>query len=70
MYEVELQYFKRNGKYYCNGEYKTDKAYMFEISDEVNQMKVENKLPGVQGNEWIIYVNAPKHPNGFPVLII
>lgn len=70
MYEIELQYFKRNGKYYTEGKYKTDKEQMHEIHDEINDMKKKNNLPGVSGGDYIIYVNADKHPNGYPMLII
>jgi len=70
MYEIELQYFTPNGKYYTEGIYNTEKEYMFEVLHEVKQMKKDEKLPCISGSNWIVYVNAEKHPSGYPLLIL
>lgn len=70
MYKVELQYFKQGGKFYTEGSYETDKEQMYEVSDEVRKMREEGKLPGICGSEWIVYVSADEHPNGYPLLIL
>lgn len=70
MYEIKLQYFKPNGKFYSDGSYKSDKVHMFEIEDEIRQLRANGKLPGITGNVWIIYVNAKAHPQGYPLLIL
>jgi hypothetical protein len=69
-YEIELQYFKDSGKYYTEGTYKTVKKQMFDIVDEVQRMKSYETLPGVTGGDWIIYIDAGKHPAGYPVLLL
>ncbi len=69
-YKIKLTYFKQTGKYYSEGSYLTEKEQMFEISDEIKKMKNENKLPEISGSEWIIYVDADNHPNGYPLLIL
>ena len=69
MYEIELQYFKPSGKYYTSGTYSTSHIQMYKVHEEVEKMKKDNKLPGITGNEFTIYINAEKHPNGLPIII-
>jgi len=70
-YKVKLTYFKPTGKYYTEGEYETEKKWMFEISDEVRQMANTQTLPGINGNEWFILIQPEEnHPNSYPCLII
>lgn len=68
-YDICLEYFKQNGKYYSSGEYKTKAVWMHDLTDEIKELRIKNELPGVKGSDFIIYVNATKHPNGFPLLI-
>lgn len=70
-WKVVLTYFKPTGKYYSEGEYETEKQYMYEVYDEVRQ-KADNKtLPGICGNDWIILVSVDEnHPNSYPCLIM
>lgn len=68
-YRVKLTYFKKSGKYYTDGEYMTSKLWMYEIIDEVKEMKRQNKLPGIGGLKIHIEVEE-EHPNGYPCLIL
>ena len=70
MYEIELQYFKTSGTYYSSGTYTTSLNAMYKVKEEIEKMKKDNKLPGITGNEFIVYTNAEKHPNGFPIIIL
>jgi len=71
VYKIKLTYFKESGKYYTEDFYETDKLWMFEIIEEVKQMKEGQRLPGISGNEWIIHIEAEEsHPNGYPCLIL
>lgn len=70
-YKVSLTYFKSTGKYYTEGEYETTEEWMFKILDEVKQMKADNKLPGINGSDFIIHIDVEDdHPNGYPCLIL
>lgn len=69
-HKVKLTYFKKSGKYYSEGEYITEKEHMFEIFDEVSNMRVSSKLPGTShGADFIVFVECPGHENEFPALI-
>ena len=70
--KVILIYFKKTGKYYSEGEYYTKNKSLFEIWQEVREMKNNKKLPGlVEGaNEFIISVDVPDHVNNHPHLIL
>lgn len=66
MKKVKLTYFKRSGKYYANGEYRTDPMMYYDIVTEVRRMLNGGNLPGlVDGcKEFDILVevrNAPPH---------
>lgn len=69
---VKLVYFRARGKYYSDGEYETDKDYLFEIWQEVAEMRQNGKLPGlVDGaREFIISVDVPEHEHRHPHLIM
>jgi len=70
-YKIQLQYFKKSGKYYTDGEYETEKEFMWEISDEIKEMKATREnLPGIGGTDWIIHVDSKDHPNAYPILIL
>ncbi|WP_024622494.1 hypothetical protein [Metaclostridioides mangenotii] len=60
-YDVYLDYFKQNGKFYSSGEYKTKAIWMHDLADEIKELKAKSKLPDVTGTDFIIYVNAIKH---------
>ena len=70
MYKIKLIYFKKTGKYYTEGIYYSNGAYMFDIEREVKQMRDNKKLPGIGGSDWIIYIDAGEHPNAYPFLIL
>lgn len=69
---VELKYFTETGKYYCEGEYTSNKSHLWEIWDEVRQMQDNRKLPGlVKGcTQFTILVEAPGHEYDHPRLIL
>lgn len=71
MYKITLQYFKKSGKYYSEGHYFTEKSYMGDVFDEIYQKLKDENLPGLRRGavEFIIYVDADEHPNGFPALL-
>lgn len=70
---VKLTYFKRNGKYYCDGEYEALVGFsLLNIWDQVERRRESGNLPGLAhgaGREFIILVQAPDHPNAHPKLI-
>jgi hypothetical protein len=72
MIQVRLTYFKRTGKYYSSGEYDSPMKPLHEIWDDVRNMMAEGKWPGlIEGDhDFIVYVDAPRHPHAHPRLII
>jgi len=69
--EVELIYFKRNGKFYSRGRYQTKEEHLFDIWYEVRAMRNEGNLPGLVGiNDFIISVDVPEHEHNHPHLIV
>lgn len=68
---IKLTYFKRSGKYYTDGSYYSGKKYMFEIFEEVADMKENLLLPGLSSGDWdgIIHIYSDTHPNAYPGLI-
>lgn len=69
MHKVTLVYFKNNGSFYSTGDYDTEETVMYKIYDEVVKMKKENKLPGITGNDFIIYIEVISN-NSYPMLIL
>lgn len=69
-YEIDLQYFKRNGDYVASGKYLTDQEDIEDILKEIKTMKENKTLPDVIGNDFIIYASIDKYPNGYPLLIL
>lgn len=69
--KVKLTYFKYSGKYYSNGEYDSDKEFIYQIIDEVSQKVNLGRLPGlVEGaNEFIVLVEVPDHEHNHPTLL-
>jgi hypothetical protein len=69
-YRVHLTYFKKSGKYYCTGEYTSNKEQLFEIWQEVRDMKGEH--PGLVGlhTDGPIMVDIPSHPHSHPHLLM
>lgn len=67
---VKLEYFKFSGKYYSGGEYETDKRYFHEVINEVRQLKLNGKLPGlVEGaREFMVLIEA-QEPWNVPHII-
>lgn len=70
---IELQYFKRTGKYYSSGELTIkDGLQVYEIVSHVKRLKESRCLPDlVRGHsDFIIYIKENNHPNIYPVLIL
>ena len=72
MYYVKLTYFKNNGKYYSSSSYLSTKSELFEIWEEVKDMQMWGKLPGLIDGAGmpIVSVRVPQHPNRHPHLVI
>lgn len=68
-YTVWLKYFKKNGTYYTQCKYTTEKLNIFQIYEEVRQMKINKELPGAYGSNHIILIDVPTHPDNCPKLI-
>lgn len=66
---VKLRYFKPNGTWYCDGSYETELAHLWEIFEDVRQLRWDSRLPGVNGNDWLVLVEVPKHPHNHPCMI-
>jgi len=54
--KVELDYFKPTGKWYAKGEYITNQDFIWNIIKEIEIMKENKKLPGINGNEYFIHI--------------
>jgi len=63
--KVCLTYFKDTGKYYSEGEYKTNQEHLFEIWEEVMEKSKQKVLPGlIKGHSsFYILVDVPEHPH-------
>lgn len=74
MYTVKLQYFRSSGgKFYSEGEYETEKEFLFEIWDELKyDMLARGIRPGlVDGHDGFhVLVNVPGHPHEHPRLLV
>ena len=73
MLTVELDYFKPTGKWYTCGEFQVPgHMEMFQIHNNVANMRDLGKLPGLQSGLWygVILVNVPGHRNNFPHLLM
>jgi len=68
---IKLTYFKRSGKYYTEGSYYSEKEYMYQIFEEVAELKENLQLPGLSSGDWegIIHIYSDTHPNAYPGLI-
>jgi hypothetical protein len=71
-HEVTLTYFKQSGKYYTFGTYFSSKEHMFQIFEEVEEMKKKKNLPGLVSGYWedSILVESNNNPHGYPGLIM
>jgi len=60
---VKLTYFKSTGKYYSEGEYKTEKIALWEIFKEVREKMFGGCLPGLcKGTcDFIVSIDVPEH---------
>jgi len=65
MYTVNLTYFKESGKYYSEGCYDSEKAHLFEITEEVKQKVRNRELPGLmEGHSpFHVLIDVPDHQN-------
>lgn len=70
--KVQLTYFKLRGKFYCDGEYTTQKEHLFEIFDEVAQLSDTRQLPGLtEGHSpYIVLISVPEHPHNHLHLVM
>jgi hypothetical protein len=74
MRKVKLTYFKpTTGKYYTEAIYLTAKRTHFELAEEVDRMRANNRLPGlVEGHSrFIVLIDCSRLPEpGPPVLLL
>ncbi len=56
MQKVKLKYFKRTGKYYAEGSYKSKKELDFEVYGEVRHMNEKGWLPELANGKWDGYI--------------
>ena len=69
--KVQLTYFKDTGKYYSEGEYETEKEFLFEIWDEVREMFSRGECPGLIGpSGFHVCVNVAGHKHEHPRLML
>lgn len=72
--EVQLTYFKRNGKFYSEGKFLVSiDTPLHLIWENVRDMQKEGRLPGLvdgAGKEFNILVNAPGHPCDHPHIVM
>ncbi len=73
-YAVQLDYFKRSGKWHAEGSYVSEHTSLNKIWAEVHRLRFSGKLPGlVEGNwhtDYIVSIDVPEHPHRHPHLII
>ena len=72
MLKVKLTYFKPSGKYYSEGEFEVKETFhMYQIIEMVQGMVDQKKLPGLSKGafRYIVLVEAPDHPEGYPALV-
>lgn len=69
--KVLLTYFKPSGKYYSDAKYHTSHTDLWMIWNEVEEMLIQGKLPGlVDGaNEFMVLVDVPDHKYRHPHII-
>lgn len=70
---VFLTYFKQSGKYYSSGCYETEKIALYQIWEEVAQMQIDGKLPGLMSvgggdRTFDVLIEVPGHPHEHPRL--
>lgn len=68
---VDLTYFRTTGKFYSEGSYETTVQHLWQIWEEVDRMRRERRLPGLQEghSNYIVLVDVPDHEHNHPVLI-
>ena len=72
MYTVNLTYFKKSGKYYSGGRYKTGLDELHLIFQEVRNFQELGLLPDLVtgATEFHVLVDVPLHPHNHPYLCI
>lgn len=73
MHKIKLTYFKRNGKYYSEGEYESTKEYLWEAWIEIEQMRDKRKLLGLMeghSSNFIVSVDAVGYMHNHPHLVV
>jgi hypothetical protein len=70
---VQWTSFKYSGKYYSDGEYQSFKTNIFEVFEEVVEMRREGKSPdlvdGATGKYYVL-IRVPEHPHDHPHLFL
>jgi len=64
-YQVNLIYFRQTGKFLATGQTTIAHDELFEIWDEIDEMRRMGRLPGLRpgaGRDLVIVVDVPDHP--------
>ena len=72
-YTMQLIRFRKSGKYYDHISFKTDKEYMYQISDEM-RCTLHTEVYDYMATGYLCTEENPseslgEHPNGFPSLV-
>ena len=71
-HDVHLTYFKKSGKYYTEGKYTSYKQHLFEIWEEVINLRNDGNLPDLRkgATDFNILIEVPTHPHAHPTIIM
>jgi hypothetical protein len=71
---ANLTYFRRSGKYYCEGTLEVDASRdLFKIWEDIRALRNACRLPGLiegHSDEYIVSVDVPGHKHEHPHLIV
>lgn len=69
---VRLTYFRTNGKWYANAQYKTSVKPLYKIWEEVERKMSARCLPGLipDHSDYLVVVDVPRHTHNHPHLIM
>lgn len=69
--KVELVYFKAGGKYYSEGSYLTNHTELWEVVNEIKEMRNKGELPGLiaGASDFMIHVVVKEVPHIIPLYV-
>jgi len=66
---IQLEYFKRSGKYYSSGTLEVEVDSYYEVIDIIHQHMMSKTLPDLVPNHSDFIVHANEETIGFPILM-